>query len=364
MMMMTDIRERFHSTDLIPDPDLWPSVQARLADRTDYPADLRVLRGRRPPDQVRKIVTIAAAFAIGVASTLVAVRAFREVEPKDTGAGDRTFGIFAPARGWIVYGRGSAVVAVDPDGDPGRQVVLFRAKEPGQIRGVTWSPDGRKLLILQGDGERRWTALVVDADGAETNLGRVSGFGVQATWSPDGKQVALATRKGIVVVPSGGGTRTVLVSSTPERSASSPTWLPEGDRIAFLRGGMGGPTISEVDVATRKIHEIFRLPSSPRWRDLYGLQVSPDGSQFLFGGCPPSDKGAWTCYAYVLGADGTGYRAVTVDHISDWPAWSPVGGQIVYGEFNGPRVYVMGAAGRDARMVSTEGQGPFAWHPG
>jgi WD40-like Beta Propeller Repeat len=364
MMMMTDIRERFHATDLIPDPDLWPSVRTRLAERGDDPAaDLHVLRGRRAPDQIRKIVTIAAALAIGVTSTLVALPAFREVETKDTGKGDTTFGIFAPARGWIVYGRGSAVVAFDPEGDPDRQVVLFRATEPGQIRGVTWSPDGRKLLIIQGGGQQRYAALVVDANGRETNLGRVSGFGVQATWSPDGKQIALATGRGIVVVRVVGGTRTVLVSSA-ERSAGSPTWLPDGGRIAFLRGGVGDPAISEVDVATGEIREIFRLPSSPRWRDLYGLQVSPDGSQFLLGGCPRSDKGAWTCYAYVLGADGTGYRAVTLDHISEWPAWSPKGGRIVYGESNGPRVFVMGAAGRDARMVSTEGRGPFAWHPG
>jgi Tol biopolymer transport system component len=363
MTMMTDIRERFRSTDQIPDPDLWPSVQTRLADRKDDPADLRVLSGRRGPDHVRRIVTIAAAFAIGVGSTLVAVRGFREVEPQDSGASDRSFGIFAPARGWIVYGRGSEVVAVDPNGGSDRQVVLFRTKGSGQIRGVTWSPDGRRLLILQRAGEGRWTALVVDADGRETNLGRVYGFGIQASWSPDGERIALAARQGIVVVPSHGGARSLLVSGAA-RGAGSPTWSPDGDRIAFLRGAGEGMTISEVDVATHEIREIFKLPSTPRWRDLYGLQWSPDGSQFLFGGCPPSDDGSWTCYAYVLDADGTGYRAVTLDHTSDWPSWSPTGGRIVYGGSNGPAIYVMDPAEGHGRLVSNDGSGPFSWNPG
>jgi hypothetical protein len=73
-MTMTDLRERFARTDDLPAPDLWLDIERKVS-----------APSRRPPnDTLRRLVTIAAAFAIAIAAGALLVRAFergREVVP-------------------------------------------------------------------------------------------------------------------------------------------------------------------------------------------------------------------------------------------------------------------------------------------
>ncbi len=111
---MPDLRERFESTDLIPVDDVWTDVTARLEDADDA----RPLRFGGPSSERigwKKVVTIAAAFAIAVASIAIAIRAFRSAEEKLPASGAATFG---QVRGWIACG-GQPLTAIDPDSSPG-----------------------------------------------------------------------------------------------------------------------------------------------------------------------------------------------------------------------------------------------------
>ena len=109
----------------------------------------------------------------------------------------------------------------------------------GAESGITFSPDGARFAYLRSDQEKGLSELfAAGVDG--TNPARVSalkligglgGFDA-ATWSPDGKLIALAaripdpsgTREQIMVVPAGGGLPKLLASKA-WREVSAMTWL-------------------------------------------------------------------------------------------------------------------------------------------
>jgi hypothetical protein len=73
-MTMADLRERFARTDDLPAPDLWLDIERKVS-----------APSRRPPnDTLRRLVTIAAAFAIAIVAGALLLRAFdrgQEVVP-------------------------------------------------------------------------------------------------------------------------------------------------------------------------------------------------------------------------------------------------------------------------------------------
>src|SRR5438067_12797021 len=110
---MTDLRDRFRLADHIPAPDVWPSVEERLAASSDDRAKLRpVARFIRPSrrDNLRKTLTIAAAFAIAAASIAFAIHAFRSGGRQQPASGDVLASI--PVGEWsdIASGYGSVWV--------------------------------------------------------------------------------------------------------------------------------------------------------------------------------------------------------------------------------------------------------------
>jgi YVTN family beta-propeller protein len=82
---MPELRDRFLAAQQIPAPDLWADVQERLAAaQRGEPVprsvgSVGIRRHHRAP--VEKLVTIAAAFAISIASIALVVTAFRRSEP-------------------------------------------------------------------------------------------------------------------------------------------------------------------------------------------------------------------------------------------------------------------------------------------
>jgi hypothetical protein len=83
-MTMTDLRERFARTDDLPAPDLWLDIERKVSTPSRRPSN----------DTLRRLVTIAAAFAIAIAAGALLVRAFergREVVPLAPDAGEITF---------------------------------------------------------------------------------------------------------------------------------------------------------------------------------------------------------------------------------------------------------------------------------
>src|SRR4051812_13566659 len=175
------------------------------------------------------------------------------------------------------------IFLAEADGSAARQVThnpftytflghTFRQYDGSQA----WSADGRKLVYVRaGSDELR----VINADGSgDTGLGVTGG---SPTWAPDGARLAVIrfTAAGYpqVVVMSADGTGATQITNGP--AATDPEWSPDGTRIAFTDhvGGYGRTEIATMNPdGSGKTRLTFALDEGgwafdPSW--------SPDGTR-------------------------------------------------------------------------------------
>ncbi len=171
-----------------------------------------------------------------------------------------------------------------------------------------WSPTGDRLLIV--DGSEVPTVSTVRPEGTEL---RTVGEGELATWSPEGRRVAIA---------SWDGTRTTITATSVLTGAAdvlaaiaSPIvamrWLPrDGLAVVADRSGSGTGDLYVIELADGSVRSLTA-----------GLAVHPDLSH--------SPDGAWLAFSaedgagqdvYVASRDG-GWRPVTTSGDASMPAW-------------------------------------------
>lgn len=125
----------------------------------------------------------------------------------------------------------------------------------------------------------------------------------------------------------------------------SPTWSPDGTRLAYVSTSCGalpsgcvpgawllGATINVVDVASGKSRVVLSLPHTAIW----SLEWSPNGRQLAFEVYKVLETGVvWGLGVahsdvYVVDVDGTDLTPVTADGVSTSPTWSPDGRRLAY----------------------------------
>ena len=108
------------------------------------------------------------------------------------------------------------------------------------------------VFVSRRDGNPELHAM--DADGGNrTRLTNHRADDLSPTWSPDGKRIAYASGNGIYVMDSDGKNQRKLTNVMGD---GRPTWSPESDGIAFQSFRDGGPGIYTIDVRTRIIHTL------------------------------------------------------------------------------------------------------------
>lgn len=139
-------------------------------------------------------------------------------------------------------------------------------KTPEDESSPCWSPDGKWICYATKQGGVRGLFKVSASGGAAQ---RIVTRGVsnpsEPDWSPDGKWILFTAQMGgfeICVVPSEGGSATVLVSG------EDPSWAPNSRTVIFAKRSGGSRRLSLLDVPTKQVKDAARISGSnsqPSW---------------------------------------------------------------------------------------------------
>lgn len=205
---------------------------------------------------------------------------------------------------WDEYLRSIGVYRID--GTRETQVALPAGWRPGDLGFMAWMPDGASLIVDQYE-------VPLDG-GTPRELPFPLNFQPQR-YSPDGSQVAYATRHALMVArPDGSEPRAVF-----GHGPYSWTWSLNGELIALTAPGDLWPPneLHVVDVATGSVTQVFE---GERRTILRVIGFSPDGDRVLFsnyGGGEDDPSSLWS-----VKVDGSDARLVAAP--TDSGAWRPV----------------------------------------
>lgn len=231
---------------------------------------------------------------------------------------------------------------IDSDGTGLAMLPLSNAAEPA------WSPDGQTIAFAsRGRSEGGPAPLltpgeiyIANPDGSDphaiTDTASPGIFNTSPTWSPDGRKIAFVRKDVVsdlrsinVMNADGSGVVNELIRlSFPDEL----DWSPDGTRIAFsdLEGGTNNIYAIKPDGTELQNLTDFPPPPSPSEEGPGALSPSwsPDGEKIAFGADLPGDL----AQIQVMNADGSEQTVLTTDPYDGGthPVWSPDGAKIAF----------------------------------
>jgi TolB protein len=218
--------------------------------------------------------------------------------------------------------------------------------------GATSSPDGRYLVFWASDAAAGSSEVwIMGRDGSDPQILITPGAG-KLSWSPDGRKLILnsvweaGADFDIVSCALDGSGFTRL--TTDPASDTMPTWSPNGNRIAFTSFRNGTPHIYLMDADgtdQRRLTGSDMAEYDPAW--------SPDGKRIAFWSGDPNG----TTQVYVVDADGTGLRQLTDSPgLNDGAVWSPDGKMIAFSSrrTGNREIYLMNSDGTSVVQLTDD----------
>jgi len=214
------------------------------------------------------------------------------------------------------------------------------------------SPDGRRIAFSRNTDVGVTSIYVMNVDGTgTTEVARGLVFNPGPVWSPDGCQIAY--RSGVdqqvspwieIVNADGTGARQLTPAPDPNEFAyyESPTWSPDGSRLAFTKN-------SALHVINADGTGLTALPNedqalNPSW--------SPDGQRIAYTSLDPFGE------IHLRNPDGSNPARVTTaaeGTFDFWPRWAPNSRQLVTSHIAGDGVQTV--------TVNIDGTNPVSLTP-
>jgi Tol biopolymer transport system component len=241
---------------------------------------------------------------------------------------------------WSPDGGRIAYVRLDNVGRPTIVVIRRDGSSPSVLHdgsAPAWSPDGRSVAFVwrsRSTPQGLWLTHP-DGSGLRRPIRADAGAGHPA-WSRDGSRIAFETPAGIVVARADGGSSELVVQG---KKLGAPSWSPDGRRLAFdqtvvLRNRLSRKVIDVesrsyvLDVDRRALRRLLGDAESPSW--------SPDGMRLAFVSVDKRCPARGCVFSYRL-TDGRVRRLTTprtVRGVDTYPVWSPDGSRIAFVRWN------------------------------
>lgn len=267
----------------------------------------------------------------------------------------------APRIGWSPDSKRLAITDRDPETrfrsiwevsfETGERRRLTTGTSEWGDRGPAYSPDGKTLAFLRAKGSGGVAVHVMPAVGGEPR--RLTAWEHRAgsfDWMPDGREIVYGgVSDGVAVL-----WRIPVSQGEPKKiaeagyNAGTPAVARSGNRLAFVSGGRVPVDLWRMEIGGSTPHQKF----APSTRRQTSPTFSPDGTKVAFSSSRSGRMEIWTA-----DADGKNLMQITptdaFEHVGS-PQWSPDGREIA---FDGRRdsnadVYVAGAQGGAARRMT------------
>ncbi len=234
-------------------------------------------------------------------------------------------------KGWIMYGVTTLTGDMDlyvmrPDGSDQRRIT----HTPGFYEGAPrFSPDGKKVLYRKVSTKTKlhhnyWgyqgKIVIANADGSDPVTIGKEGQYPWASWSPDGKQISILTRRGIQIVDL--ATKKVVRTLPRKGMYQQLFWSPDGKWFCGVTNALGESwTVARLNAETGEINGVRKAadtteetapdPNPVGWM---GAECTPDwfpdSKHILFSHRPRAREGrSWT-QLWMAQGDGKRQRMV------------------------------------------------------
>jgi TolB protein len=212
-----------------------------------------------------------------------------------------------------------------------------------------WSPDGRQIVFMLGDGQTDSALYLMPLEGGGDvqRLTDMPGQESMPAWSPDGTRIAFLSESeqgaNIYSINSDG---TNLQPLTNKQVVTfGPAWSPDGAQLLYSARIDDADQIYRIEADGRNPTQLTNL-SPHNW----GAVWSPDGQHIAF-----ASSGDVSLDLYVMNTDGTNAKRLTDSPDEDYaPTWSPDGRQIAYVSWHDgvADIFVMNADGSGSHNVT------------